>query len=380
MKDYMAGLRGESGIALGYGEEKLSTDNYGFLTDKCGSEVRSQAVTFIKKAYGLDILGNLADIPGIIKDYEDNEEEVNEVRSKDLGEDEGGILSSIRSMRSMSILRAIFGFSPGVSSAKTQRGQLLSNRRSDLFKDEGLISGSFADKMLFQEYIMKKFTNYVNAPADEEGNPHVLKYEVEYILCGHEDDKSNLAETAKNLVRIREVANFLYIQTDEAKQGEAELVATAICMLLLMPEFIDAVKEIILGGWAYAESICDVRTLLRGGKVPLVKSETTWKTGLFDIVNPMGSGVLRTDEGLDYGTYLRVLLFMKNEADKTGRAMDIMELNVKATQGYGNFGLDNCLFGFGMTGTFTINHIFGGLGRSKLDYRGAISYEMLEKR
>ena len=71
---------------------------------------------------------------------------------------------------------------------------------------------------------------------------------------------------------------------------------------------------------------------------------------------------------------------MENEADKTGRALDIMELNVKATEGYGNFGMDNCIFGFGMTGAFTINHIFGGLGRSKLDYRGAISYEMLEKR
>ena len=380
MKEYMAGLRGESGIALGYGEEKLSTDNYGFLTDKCGSEVRAQAVTFMKKAYGLDILGSLVDIPGIAGDFEDNEDEVNEVASKDLGDDDGGILSSIKSMRSMSVLQAIMGFSPQVSTAKTQRGKLLSNRRSDLFKDSGVISGSFTDKMLFQEYILKKFTNYVNAPTGDEDNPHVLKYEVEYILCGHEDDKSNLAEVAKKLVRIREVANFLYIQTDEAKKGQAELAATAICMLLLMPELIEAVKEIILAGWAYAESICDVRTLLRGGKVPLLKTATSWKTSLFDIVNPTGSGVLRTNEGLDYGTYLRVLLFMENEADKTGRAMDIMELNVKATQGYGNFGMDNCLFGFGMTGAFTINHIFGGLGKTKLDYRGAISYEMLEKR
>lgn len=380
MKEYMAGLRGESGIALGYGEEKLTTDNYGFLTDKCGSEVRAQAITFMKKAYGLDILGAVADIPGITGEYEENEEEVREIASNDLGEDDGGILSSIKSMRNMGVLQAIMGFSPEVSTAKTRRGMLLSNRRSDLFKNSGVLSGSFTDKMLFQEYIMKKFTNYVNTPKNEANNPHTLKYEVEYIICGHEEDKENLAETAKKLVHIREVANFLYIQTDEAKKGEAELVATAICMLLLMPELIEVVKEIILAGWAYAESICDVRTLLRGGKVPLIKTAASWKTGLFDIVNPTGSGVLRTNEGLDYGMYLRVLLFMENEADKTGRALDIMELNVKATEGYANFGMDNCIFGFGMTGVFTINHIFGGLGRSKLDYRGAISYEMLEKR
>ena len=381
MKDYMPGLRGDGGIAIGYGEQGISLDNYGFLTDKCGSEIYAQAVTYMKKAYGLDILAGAADIEGLKNDYEAGKDEVSEINSDDLGDDEaGGILSSISSIRRKNILSLIFGSEAALSSKRTDRGKLLTNRRSDLFKGAGLVAGSAVDKLLFQEYIIRSFSCYTDKKGGSEGTVPPLDYEIEYILAGHGDDKTNLGDVAKRLTTIREVLNFAYIQTDSAKKGEAEFLATILFSVTANPAVIKAATQIILAAWAYSESICDVRTLLAGKKAPIIKTAATWKTGLYSIFNPAGTGTLNVDEGLDYPTYLRVLLLMENEADKCGRAMDIMELNIRNTDHYGSFGMDNCIHAFSMQGSFNIKHIFTTIGTSCVEFGGDISYEMLEKR
>ena len=383
MKEYMPGLRGEAGLALSYGGD-ITLDNFLFLTDKCGNEVYDQAVTYMKKAYGLDILAGLTDASSLAEDCDDGEDE-KEITSHGLGDEEtGGILSSLGAIRSQSILSQIFGGSGAVSSKSVEKGKLLTNRRSDLFKGAGISSKSLTEKLLFQEYLFKSFTCYTTAGKGkgEKGKeaPHALDYEIEHIIAGKGKDKDNLAEVAKKLVRIREVVNFAYIQTDSAKVGEASMLAAVLCAATATPEAIEAVKQAILLAWAYAESICDVRTLLKGGKVPLMKTAATWKTGIMSIFNPGGTGVLNTNEGLDYETYLRALLFLRNEADKCGRAMDIMEANIRMTDKYGSFGMDRCLHGFSMQGNFTVKHVFTAIGQSAMDFGGSISYEMLEKR
>ncbi len=388
MKEYMPGLRGETGLALGYGGD-ISLDDFLFLTDKCGNEVYEQAVTYMKKAYGLDILAGLADAKDLTKDSDPEEDEENgrEIASRELGDEaSGGILSSLASIRSRSVLSKIFGSESVVSSKSVPQKELLTNRRSDLFKGAGLGSKSMTDKLLFQEYMFKAFSCYTTVSkggSNEEKAgqaPHALDYELEHIISGKGNDKENLGDVAKKLVRIREVVNFLYLQSDSAKQGEAELLAMVFCTVTASPQAIEAVKQAILVAWAYSESICDVRTLLKGGKVPPIKSKATWKTGIMSIFNPGGTGVLNTDEGLDYETYLRALLLLKNEADKCGRAMDIMEMNIRKTEHYGAFAMDNCLYGFSMQGNFKVKHIFTPLGQSEMDFGGSISYEMLEKR
>lgn len=62
--------------------------------------------------------------------------------------------------------------------------------------------------------------------------------------------------------------------------AEAEALAVTISVLLLMPEAVEALKQMILVAWAGGESVMDLRCLLDGRKVPLVKSADKWVVSL----------------------------------------------------------------------------------------------------
>ena len=60
--------------------------------------------------------------------------------------------------------------------------------------------------------------------------------------------------------------------------AEEEALAVTISALLLMPEAVEALKQMILVAWAGGESVMDLRCLLDGRKVPLEKVQIN---GLF---------------------------------------------------------------------------------------------------
>jgi hypothetical protein len=170
-----------------------------------------------------------------------------------------------------------------------------------------------------------------------------LKYQIEYILAGKDTDWQNLEQVAKRLLRWREASNVLYILTDSAKIAEAEAMAAALAAVTLSPALLEPVKYTILFAWAYVESLQDVKTLLRGGRVPLFKTATDWKTGINSIKNVRGS--LTDDEGgsgLNYKEYLQIMLMLENQETRTFRAMDIMEMDIRRTPGNGSFRMDGC--------------------------------------
>ena len=59
---------------------------------------------------------------------------------------------------------------------------------------------------------------------------------------------------------------------DSVKKSEAMALAATISTLLLIPEAAEAVKQLILLAWAAGEGVIDIRSLLSGNKVPLVKT------------------------------------------------------------------------------------------------------------
>lgn len=152
-----------------------------------------------------------------------------------------------------------------------------------------------------------------------------------------------MERVAKWLLRWREAANVLYILSDGSKIAEAEAMALALTAVALCPELAEPVKYTILFAWAYVESLQDVRTLLRGGRVPIFKTASDWKTGINSIKNVKGS--LSDDSGgrgLNYKEYLQIMLFLQSQEDRTYRAMDIMEMDIRRTPGNGKFCLDGC--------------------------------------
>ena len=107
-----------------------------------------------------------------------------------------------------------------------------------------------------------------------------MKYELEYMICGKDDDSENLKGTITRILLIRCAANFAYLMTSPAKQSEALAAAATMAGFTVNPAIVEAVKYGLLAGWAYCESVLDLRTLMDGEKIPIIKSDETWTSGL----------------------------------------------------------------------------------------------------
>lgn len=107
--------------------------------------------------------------------------------------------------------------------------------------------------------------------------------------------------------------------------------------------------------WAAAESEYDVDTLVKGGKVPVLKTANTWKTDLSLVLSGDKFKGSLNDEGLnlldknkgelinadgakggneqgignDYEDYLLVLMVFVNENTRILRTMDLVQINMK---------------------------------------------------
>ena len=178
-----------------------------------------------------------------------------------------------------------------------------------------------------------------------------LKYQLEYILEGKESDRENLEKVAEKLLLIREAANCAYLFTDSGRMAQAEAVAAVLSLVLLNPELKELFKTVLLFAWAYLESVRDLRILFDGGRVPLFKDAESWNTSLSGLLFPeasVGGGGKGGGKGLLYTEYLQGLLFLEGSSVKSLRTMDIMEMDIRMTEGNSGFRMDWCLDAFSM--------------------------------
>ena len=198
-------------------------------------------------------------------------------------------------------------------------------------------------KLLFHEYILKKFGNAV----EEEKEKRSLAYEVEYLLEGKTSDQENLEAVLNKLLLIRMGLNFVYLQTDTAKQAEAGAMALALATAVALPMLEPVVKQVLLAAWAFGESVMDLRSLMSGKRVALVKTAENWQLSLSSLMK-MGTsedtqeGADVTD-GWDYKSYLRMLLFLENGDHLTMRTLDWVEQNLIYEKGLAFFRADACV-------------------------------------
>ncbi len=83
---------------------------------------------------------------------------------------------------------------------------------------------------------------------------------------------------------LRFVPNYAYIQTDGEMKAEAEAAAATLCTLLAIPAITGAAAQAILLAWAYGETVMDLRSMLKGNRVPLVKSRESWQLQLSSLL------------------------------------------------------------------------------------------------
>lgn len=178
----------------------------------------------------------------------------------------------------------------------------------------------------------------------------LLKYQLEYILHGQASDRINLEKTLEELLVMRFALNSFFLLQDPGRQAELDAAAAALSLTLLVPEFEPAVKAVLLAAWAYLESIRDLKILMKGERVPLLKTGETWGTGAESLthMDTEDISVESSGTGLTYGAYLQMLLYMEKRSLRCARLMDIMEMDVGRTPGNSFFRMDGCVDAFAL--------------------------------
>lgn len=251
-------------------------------------------------------------------------------------------LDTIHSMRAAGVLSAVLPQAgdisvsevsalPPVTARTLQNGM---NMAADGWEGSG-------EKLLLLEYLAEHFSCYTSEKK-EKG----LQYEIEYAIGGKMSDRENLQEVLLQLLTFREVTNFLHLMRDPIKRQEVDSVANTISLLILTPEAAPGISFALKAAWAYGESILDLRNLMEGQKVPVIKESNTWQLPLSSLIflRWTGNSFRHTNgRGLDYKGYLRLLLFLKNADSLTGSLMDLVEWHVRLEKDRPDFRLDNCL-------------------------------------
>ncbi len=187
-----------------------------------------------------------------------------------------------------------------------------------------------------REYSMLKCGNYINPKSNS-----VLSYQTEFLVSGKNSDPDNLLSVIRRIMVIREAANIMTLYSDSVRMGEIRSFCEAVCTLLGIPAASELLAAIVVACWANYESITDVKILLKGGKIPLIKDSGQWITGLESALFGAGS-IEEYDEGLSYEDYLRIFLYLTGENKLTQRLMSTIEMDVRKTADNDHFRLDNC--------------------------------------
>ena len=217
---------------------------------------------------------------------------------------------------------------------------------------------SLVDQGLLYAYILRKCGSF-----GKEKENSALAYEVEYILQQQTQDRENLKKTLQEILLLREAVNAAFLFGSSLK-AEAETAAGVIAILLGLPEIKDLAATVILFAWAYAESVKDVRILLRGDKIPLVKSEESWNTPFSQLLTYRShlDSYRSSADGMNYQDYLGALLVCHGAKKAIAGLMDVMESDIRQTPGNSNFRLDGLIDGMqacirvvsGYTGSYEI--------------------------
>jgi hypothetical protein len=266
-------------------------------------------------------------------------------------------LEIAKNLLSTGTLKLVLEDTKSVSTAKASMSKAVSKRSLKQGTSQTSVETNMLDSVLFSQYLLDHFSCYTSGKGTG-----TLQYELEYMLCGKSKDTDNLSGTVDRLLAVREAANIITLAQDVEKQEIAYSVAVALAGATVNPAIIYAVKCGILAAWALAESILDVRTLLSGGKIAIIKSSTQWTTDLLHLGSAFGSFGKATEcsNGLSYERYLGFLL-MINEKKCAYRAMDIQEAAIREMDGYEDFYMDNMVTDAQMSEDYSYKTIFLGM-------------------
>lgn len=242
--------------------------------------------------------------------------------------------------------------------------------------------------VLSTEYVAKHFICYTDtSPGDNDraGSSALLDYEMEYIIGGEHNDRENVYKVINQLSVIREGVNLSYLISSQDKMSEAYMLAAALVGVTGCDLAVRLVQYIIVSIWAYAESIVELRKLLAGETIALIKNRDNWilqlsslvdeKLNLQSLINNITSYEAVNnnkveengrDNGIGYKEYLKLLIMYMNKSDRNYRIAALMELRM-IMYGHSGFRMKNYIYAAFGAAHFKMNGT-GSVYRQKLSY------------
>lgn len=334
------GLRVQDVVLEGYA---LATDDNGelFLNYVAERMKETLPIGLAEDIYEQYILGNELE-----KEYDGVEESVVNAEQTLRGtrteeREQIDMLESVAQMQKSFTLQTILEDVSAVSQKASQVQSKLQTRE----KTEGTMKltaeKEWYRKLLVLAYLEEYFASYTNK---KEG--HFLEYEMEYVLCGKDTEWENLDATFDRILLVREAANLCYLLQDEEKMQLADGLANLLGLLVEgNPVAIKVFQAGIVGAWAYLESVLDVRALIAGDAISLVKQESEWTTDVANIITAFSANAKakNCEGGWKYADYLKMLLFFSKDETLAFRMMEAMELSLQSYADYQNCKMNQML-------------------------------------
>lgn len=194
-------------------------------------------------------------------------------------------------------------------------------------------------------------------------NVTCLAYEQEALLCGHMSDADNLLDTVNRMILFRMIFNLSYLMMSPTKSGEAHSVAAALTSAVALPMLEQLVYMLIMLAWSYAEAVVDIKALLAGGKIELVKTDASWQLSMENLMN-ISESTLETkqktsDKGLGYEAYIFILMTISNQTKIENRMISLMQENIRLDSGYEHFNMNDCYYGLTCIAAFSCHGFLG---------------------
>ena len=282
----------------------------------------------------------------------------NEKDTQSLEENPLDVVNEIRKSMNLSTLGLVVEDAGEISAKRMDLTEAIEQRDCSEGNMNYEAESDWYRKILVLEYAESNFSNYCSPKEN-----HAYSYELEYLIGGHEEERKNLEEVVNRLLLYRCASNVTYLLSDREKMLQSETIAAALAGFTGNPAIIKTVQIAVVGAWAYIESIQDIRALLMGGKIALVKSKEQWTTDLSHLLQSFQSQTRAKEcsNGLKYQDYLKQILFFTKDGTLSSRMLNVMEQDLIQNEEYKDCRMDHMIVCFRCEVEFAAEPLFSRL-------------------
>ena len=188
--------------------------------------------------------------------------------------------------------------------------------QGNIAEEKENITESAINKVLFRMYLNEVCGSFIKNKDDSK-----LTYQLEYLIAGRDNDPDNLESVVNRLLLYRTGIQYMLIQKNSVEKTAIKILSQVISLIILAPEAEEGIAQTIEVGLSSYRSVRDVKKLMEGAEIPFFDDE---------------------EKTVGYADYLNILLYLTGTKNITERFMNIVEMDIRKTDGNERFMIDNC--------------------------------------